>query len=112
LIIAIFVACSVVRTKPLEKTGTVKWFNETKGFGFITPDDGTADVFVHYSSIDMESSRTLQEGQRVLFVVVESSKGRSAHHVRIVQNPVPKPAPNCQLRRQPVRGSALAAPTA
>lgn len=90
LIVAIFVACLVARTKPPEKTGTVKWFNETKGFGFITPDDGTPDVFVHYSSIDVEGCRTLQEGQRVLFVVLESSKGRSAYHVRLVQNPASK----------------------
>ncbi|HEV7517671.1 MAG TPA: cold-shock protein [Thermoanaerobaculia bacterium] len=77
-----------MRTKPPEKTGTVKWFNGAKGFGFITPDDGTADVFVHYSSI--EDGRALQEGQRVLFVVVKGSKGPSAEHVRIVQNPASK----------------------
>ena len=50
-------------------TGTVKWFNESKGYGFITPDDGSPDVFVHFSAISGEGFRTLVEGQKVTFDV-------------------------------------------
>ena len=62
--------------------GTVKWFNETKGFGFISKDDGSGDVFVHHSSIDMEGFKTLAEGQKVEFEEVEGAKGPAAEKVR------------------------------
>ncbi len=58
--------------------GTVKWFNDAKGFGFIAPEDGTADVFVHFSAISSEGFRSLQEGQRVSYEVVEGPKGSQA----------------------------------
>ena len=62
--------------------GSVKWFNAEKGFGFIEVDGGGADVFVHHTSIDMDGFRTLDEGQRVEFEVVDGDKGPQAAHVR------------------------------
>ena len=62
--------------------GTVKWFNSTKGFGFIAPDDGSADVFVHFSAIDASGYRELQEGQRVTFETEQGQKGPQAKAVR------------------------------
>ncbi|MEV4095511.1 cold-shock protein [Streptosporangium saharense] len=64
--------------------GTVKWFNAEKGFGFIAPDDGSADVFVHYSAIDSGGYRSLEENQRVSFVITQGQKGLQADQVRIV----------------------------
>lgn len=64
-------------------TGIVKWFNESKGFGFITPDDGGKDVFVHFSAIQGSGFRTLPEGQRVNFEVEEGPKGPQAAQVNI-----------------------------
>ncbi len=57
------------------RIGTVKWFNESKGFGFITPEDGGADVFVHFSTIQGDGFRTLAEGQKVEFEAKESDRG-------------------------------------
>ena len=58
--------------------GTVKWFNDAKGFGFIAPEDGSADVFVHFSAIDSKGFRSLQEGQRVSYEVQQGPKGAQA----------------------------------
>jgi len=64
-------------------TGTVKWFNEAKGFGFITPADGSADVFVHFSAIKNDGFRTLDEGQEVTFNVESGDKGPQATDVQV-----------------------------
>lgn len=62
--------------------GTVKWFNNVKGFGFIVPEGGGEDVFVHFSAIEGEGFRTLAEGQQVSFEINEGPKGRLAEHVK------------------------------
>ena len=62
-------------------TGTVKWFNDQKGFGFITPEDGGKDLFVHHSNITMEGYRSLEEGQRVEYEAGEGRKGPEATNV-------------------------------
>ncbi len=62
-------------------TGTVKWFNDSKGFGFLTRDDGEKDVFVHHSAIRGEGFKSLSEGQRVEFNVVQGQKGPAAENV-------------------------------
>ena len=62
--------------------GTVKWFNADKGYGFIAPDDGTADVFVHHSAIEADGYRSLQDNQRVEYTVTRGDKGPRAEQVR------------------------------
>jgi CspA family cold shock protein len=62
-------------------TGTVKWFNDAKGYGFITPDDGGEDLFAHFSAIQMNGFKTLKEGQKVVFEVVTGPKGKQASNI-------------------------------
>ncbi len=62
--------------------GKVKWFNDSKGYGFITPDDGSKDVFVHHQSIAAEGFRSLNEGDRVQYDVTEGQKGPQAANVK------------------------------
>jgi CspA family cold shock protein len=69
----------------MRTTGKVKWFNESKGFGFITRDDGQKDCFVHYSAIQGNGFKTLKEGDKVEFDVVQGQKGPAANNVMVVQ---------------------------
>jgi cold shock protein len=62
--------------------GVVKWFNDAKGFGFIQPDGGGADVFAHFSAVQMEGFRTLKQGSRVAFELVQGPKGNLAQNIR------------------------------
>ncbi|ALQ50487.1 cold-shock protein [Nitrosomonas ureae] len=63
-------------------TGTVKWFNDSKGFGFITPDDGKEDLFAHFSAISSNGFKTLKEGQKVSFEITQGQKGKQASNIR------------------------------
>lgn len=63
-------------------TGTVKWFNETKGFGFITPDDGGPDLFAHFSAIQSAGFKSLQENQKVSYDVTTGPKGKQASNIQ------------------------------
>jgi cold shock protein len=66
------------------KQGTVKWFNDAKGFGFISPEDGSADLFVHFRALQGNGFKSLQEGQKVSFKVVQGQKGLQADEVQAV----------------------------
>ena len=66
------------------RTGTVKWFNNTKGYGFILADDGSGDIFAHYSAIDMDGYKTLKAGQSVQFEAEQGPKGLHARKIQAV----------------------------
>ncbi|MES9868663.1 MAG: cold shock domain-containing protein CspD [Sedimenticola sp.] len=63
-------------------TGTVKWFNNAKGYGFVTPDEGEQDIFIHFSAIVMDGYKTLKEGQKVQFELQEGPKGLHAANLQ------------------------------
>jgi CspA family cold shock protein len=74
--------------------GTVKWFNDAKGFGFIEPEGGGADVFAHFSAVQMEGFRTLKQGSRVTYDLVQGPKGDLAQNIRptVISDAVANPA--------------------
>ena len=65
-------------------TGTVEWFNDTKGFGFVSPDDGGDDLFAHFSEIQADGFKTLQDGQKVSFDVTQGKKGLQASNIKVL----------------------------
>jgi CspA family cold shock protein len=65
-------------------TGTVKWFNDSKGFGFITPDDGGKELFAHHSNIQMDGYKSLKEAQKVSFDAADGAKGPAATNIRMI----------------------------
>ncbi len=74
------------------ETGTVKWFSNSKGYGFIAPDEGGRDVFAHFSAITMEGYRTLRRGQKVLFEIIQGPKGLLATNIRADDDPAHTPS--------------------
>jgi len=80
----------------MESQGTVKWFSDAKGFGFIEPESGGGDVFAHFSAIQMEGFRTLRQGGRVRYDLVKGPKGDLAHNITPLDDlpgPTAEPSP-------------------
>ena len=88
--------------------GTVKWFNDAKGFGFIQPEDGGDDVFAHFSAIQMDGFRTLKQGGRVSFERVQGPKGQLAHNILPVDSVPSATSPPDTGRELPAAGTAVA----
>jgi CspA family cold shock protein len=82
-------------------TGTVKWFNDAKGFGFIEPEGGGEDIFAHFSAIQMDGFRTLKQGSRVRYEVVDGPKGQLAQNILALESNVSEPALRADTRIQP-----------
>lgn len=82
-------------------TGTVKWFNDAKGFGFIEPDGGGADVFAHFSAIAMDGFKTLKQGARVSFEVTEGPKGQLAQNIQTDGSAEPAESPRADRAPRP-----------
>ena len=91
-------------------TGTVKWFNDAKGFGFIEPDGGGADVFAHFSAIAMDGFKTLKQGSRVSFEVSEGPKGQLAQNIQAEASLARPEAATSQLVERQARQSKVRAP--
>ena len=82
-------------------TGTVKWFNDAKGFGFIEPEGGGEDIFAHFSAIQMDGFRTLKQGSRVRYEVVDGPKGQLAQNILALESNLSEPALRADTRMQP-----------
>jgi CspA family cold shock protein len=82
-------------------SGTVKWFNDAKGFGFIQPDGGGADAFAHFSAIQMEGFKTLKEGQRVDFELTQGTKGLMAANIQAATALADSPQPTDRVLTSP-----------
>lgn len=78
-----FAHCNGSKGGEVMPTGTVKWFNNAKGYGFILPEDDDSDVFAHYSAIEMDGYKTLKAGQRVDFELVDGDKGKHAANITV-----------------------------
>ncbi len=91
-------------------TGTVKWFNDAKGFGFIEPDGGGADVFAHFSAISMDGFKTLKQGARVTFDLTAGPKGQLAQNIQAAA--LPSSTADTDTARKPLRSSARGADAA
>ena len=77
----------------MEAIGTVKWFNDAKGFGFIEPEGGGGDVFAHFSAVQMEGFRTLKQGSRVQYELIQGPKGDMAQNIRPLGDPEENSSP-------------------
>ncbi|QIL89175.1 cold shock domain-containing protein CspD [Microbulbifer sp. SH-1] len=91
-------------------TGTVKWFNNAKGYGFILADEGGEDLFAHYSAIQMEGYRTLKAGQQVIFDIIQGDKGYHAANINLATANTPRtpaPAPQAHAVREKETEEAL-----
>lgn len=93
-------------------TGTVKWFNDAKGFGFIEPDGGGSDVFAHFSAIAMEGFKTLKQGSRVSFEVTDGPKGQLAQNIQaeVAAGGSPQPIVTLPQQERHARHSKVRAP--
>lgn len=88
------------------QTGVVKWFNNAKGYGFILPDDGSGDIFAHYSAIDMDGYKTLKAGQSVVFDAVAGPKGLHAQHIRASGSEA-QPTADVSQEQEPQRSASM-----